>query len=91
VNNLLKKSINFDKVKRISGKVVRFFAKSFLVLFVVLFIFGCIGGTYLGIKVWPTIEEYKNIAYEKFDEIGPNTFTYLGNTVIYGKDGNIIG
>ena len=37
------------------------------------------------------IEEYKNIAYEKFDEIGPNTFTYLGNTVIYGKDGNIIG
>ena len=88
---MLKKSINFDKVKRISGKVVRFFAKSFLVLFVVLFIFGCIGGTYLGIKVWPTIEEYKNIAYEKFDEIGPNTFTYLGNTVIYGKDGNIIG
>lgn len=87
---MTKKSIDFIKVKSISGKIVRFFAKSFLVLFIALFIVGCVGGAIVGVKVWPTIEEYKNIAYEKFDEIGPNTFTYLGNTVIYDKNGDVI-
>ena len=57
---MTKKSIDFIKVKSISGKIVRFFAKSFLVLFIALFIVGCVGGAIVGVKVWPTIEEYKN-------------------------------
>lgn len=79
------------KIKKILGKVVRFFLKFFLVFFVVFFILGCIAGGYIGLKVWPTIEEYKSIAYDKFDEIGPNTFTYLGDTIIYDANSNVIG
>ena len=78
------------KIKLISGKIIRFFLKFFMVLFIVLFIVGCVAGGYLGLKVMPMIDEYKQIAYEKFDSIGPNTFTYLQDTVIYDKNGDVL-
>ena len=84
-----KRSI-FSKISVILGKIIRFFAKFFLVFFVICFIAACGIGGYVGLKVWPMIEEYKAMAYDKFDEIGPNTFTYLSDTVIYDKDGNVI-
>lgn len=77
-------------IKKIFGKIVRFFAKTFLVLLVLGFIAGCYAAYYLGVKFWPVLMDYKEQAYAKFDEIGPNTFTYLGNTVIYDSDGNVI-
>ena len=79
-----------SKIGRISGKVVRFFAKTLMVLFILLFIVGCVAGGYIGFKVMPTLEEYKQIAYEKFDSIGPNTFSHLSDTVIYDKNGKVI-
>ena len=77
-------------IKKALGVIIRFFAKSFLVLFVLLFVGGCFAAGYVFSQVWPYVEEYKEVAYEKFDEIGPNTFTYLADTVIYDKDGNVI-
>lgn len=79
-----------SKFKSISGKVIRFFAKTFMVLFIVLFVVGCIAGGYIGFKVMPTLDDYKQIAYDKFDSIGPNTFSHLSDTVIYDKNGEII-
>ena len=78
------------KIKHIGGKVIRFFLKFFMVLFIVLFIVGCVAGGYVGLKVMPMIDEYKQIAYEKFDSIGPNTFTYLQDTVILDKNGDVL-
>lgn len=80
----------FQIIKKAFGIIVRFFAKLFLVLFVLLFVGGCLAAGYVFSQVWPHVEQYKEVAYEKFDEIGPNTFTYLADTVIYDKDGNII-
>ena len=76
--------------KKAIGMIIRFFAKLFLVLFVLLFVGGCFAAGYVFSQVWPHVEAYKEVAYEKFDEIGPNTFTYLADTVIYDKDGNVI-
>ena len=84
-----KRSI-FSKISVILGKIIRFFAKFFLVFFVLCFILGCVVGGYVGLKIWPMVEDYKAIAYDKFDEIGPNTFTYLSDTVIYDKNENVI-
>lgn len=78
------------KTKKITGKVVRFLLKFFMVFFIVLFVLGCIAGGYVGLKVMPKIEEYKQLAYDKFDSIGPNTFTYLSDTVIYDKNGDVL-
>ena len=61
-----------------------------MVLFIVLFVVGCIVGGYIGLKIMPTLEEYKQIAYEKFDSIGPNTFSHLSDTIIYDKNGDQI-
>ena len=77
-------------VKKIAGKVIRFFLKLFMILFIVFFIVACVGGGFIGLKVMPMLEEYKQIAYEKFDSIGPNTFTYLSDTVIYDKNGDVL-
>ena len=77
-------------LKKFIGFLIRFIAKSLLVLFILLFVGGCCLAGYLGMKVWPYIEEYKALAYEKFETIEANTFTYLADTVIYDKDGNVI-
>ena len=80
----------FDISGMLMGKTVRFFAKTFLVLFVLVMIAGCSFTVYLGSRVLPLLEDYKVKAYEKFDVIDSNTFMHLGDTVIYDKDGNII-
>lgn len=77
-------------IKKAIGIIIRFFAKLFLVLFVLLFVGGCFAAGYVFSQVWPYVEEYKEVAYEMFDEIGPNTFTYLSDTIIYDKMGNVI-
>lgn len=77
-------------IKNIIGKIVRFFLKFFFVLFILLFMCGCIVGGYIFSQVWPYVEEYKEVAYEKFNDIDPNTFTYLSDTVIYDKNNNVI-
>lgn len=77
-------------IKKTIGIIIRFFAKTLLVLFVLAFVGACLAAGYVGSQVWPYVEEYKEVAYEKFESIGPNTFTYLADTVIYDKDGNLI-
>ena len=88
--SLEKIAVIFSNIKKCLGKIIRFFAKFFLVFFVLCFILGCVVGGYVGLKIWPMVEDYKAIAYDKFDEIGPNTFTYLSDTVIYDKNENVI-
>lgn len=77
-------------IKEVIGKIIRFFAKTFLILFFICFIVGSIAGGYIGLKFLPVLESYRDQAYAKFDEIGPNTFTMLGDTVIYDKNNNVI-
>lgn len=77
-------------MRKVVGKIVRFIFKFLMVFFIVLFVAGCGIGGYIGFKILPKLDEYKQVAYEKFDSIGPNTFTYLQDTVIYDKDNNVI-
>lgn len=77
-------------IKKVCGIIIRFFAKSFLVLFILIFVGVCFVAGYVGSQVWPYVEEYKEVAYEHFESIGPNTFSYLADTVIYDKDENVI-
>lgn len=78
------------KIKVGMGKTTRFISKSFLILFILFIVLGCVVGGYVGIKFLPILDDYRELAYEKFDEIGPNTFTYLSDTVIYGKNNELI-
>ena len=57
---------------------------------ILLFILGICATTYIGIQFLPVLESYREQAYAKFDEIEPNTFTMLGDTVIYDKNNNVI-
>lgn len=77
-------------IKKALGVIIRFFAKTLLVFFVLIFVGACLAAGYVGSQVWPYIEDYKEVAYEHFESIGPNTFSYLADTVIYDKDGNVI-
>lgn len=79
------------KITEILGKIIRFFAKTFLVLLVLFVVLLTFISGYLGLKIIPIVDGYKETAYEKFESIGPNTFTEIGNTVIYDKNNEKIG
>lgn len=83
-----KKVLNI--LKMCLGKFIRFFAKSFLIISLIIGIVGIFACSYFYAPVMEAVEHYKTLASEKFDEINPNTFTMLGNTVIYDKNNNII-
>lgn len=73
------------------GKVFRFFCKFTLIFTILCFSIGIVLGSYVFVNIWPTVQGYQEIANSKFEEIGPNTFSYLGDTVVYDKNNEVIG
>lgn len=73
------------------GKGFRFICKFTLISVILCCAIGAVLGSYVFVNIWPTVQGYQEIANEKFEEIGPNTFSYLGDTVVYDKNNEEIG
>lgn len=68
-------------------KIVKFIICTCTVLLITATIIGSI----IFIKVYPTVKEAREVAYEKFVNCNEETFQLLSNTLIYDKDNNLIG
>ena len=81
----------FSVIEYIIGKTIRFFAKSLFIILIILCVSGTFFAGYVGLKLIPIAEGFKEEAYNKFESINSNTFKHEENTIILDKNRNEIG